>query len=145
MQIIEAKKSHTVVVPPGKYVLGDPCYCFPGKGTVDHWEILGESCDWWQDNPVATIEVDGVTYHVLGFSTKYGDGSYYDNYGREYAVDAGMIGLVPYELFKAVGGEVMDGIHHAVEFKASAICTDDDGDMHFGKYHINTQETCYDE
>jgi hypothetical protein len=136
---IETKKHYTVVVPPGKYVLGDPCYCFSGTNAIDHWEVLGESCNWWQDHPIASIQLDGIIYDVLAFSTKYGDGTYLDNMGREYSVDAGLIGLVPYELFKAVGGELMDRMHYVVEFKASAMCTDNDGDMRFGKYHINTQ------
>jgi hypothetical protein len=92
-----------------------------------------------------TIDLNGTTYYVLAFGTKYGDGTYLDNMGREYGVDAGIIGLVPYELFKAVGGELMDRMHYVVEFKASAMCTDNDGDMRFGKYHINTQGYADDE
>lgn len=124
-------------VPPGKYVLGDPCYCFPNH---DDWIALGDSCGWFEDSPVGIITFNGTTYNVLGFHTKYGDGTYNDNQGNRYPVDAGMIGLVPYELASSNGTEFDPDLHQLVEFKHGVICTSNDGDLWFGKYHIDTTD-----
>ena len=126
-----------VQVNPGKYVLGDPCYCFPNH---DLWLALGESCVWFEDSPVGMITFNGTTYNVLGFHTKYGDGTYGDNQGNQYPVDAGLLGLVPLELAEALGVEFDADLHQIVEFKHGATCTCDDGDMWFGGHHINTSD-----
>ena len=129
-------------VPPGKYVLGDPCYCFPNH---EDWIALGDSCGWFEDSPVGIITFNGTTYNVLGFHTRYGDGTYNDNQGNRYPVDAGMIGLVPYELASSNGTEFNEELHQLIEFKHGAICTSNDGDLWFGKYHIDTNDTDEDE
>lgn len=78
----------SVVVPAGKYVLGDPCYSVPDA----LWLPLLKSCDYFV-NPIGTV--NGV--NVLAFSTMYGDGEYRASNGENYPVDAGLIGLVPYD------------------------------------------------
>ena len=64
---------------------GDPCYAVPDQFWMD---LLG-SCDFFSD----TLEgnVNGFTVYSAG--TMYGDGTYSDNKGRQFPVDAGMIGL----------------------------------------------------
>lgn len=114
-----------VVVPAGKYVLGDPCYSIS-----DGWVDLLHTCDFFND-PIGTLR----GHQVLGFQTCYGDGCYADQDGNEYPVDAGLIGLVPCELAVT---HVTDGTR-IVEFAHDTICTNDDGDMHFGHIHIDTR------
>lgn len=83
-----------VTVAPGEYVLGDPCYTVP----EDLWVPLLQSAEFFIPRAVGAVESGGVTYQVMAFGTKYGDGLYHDQYGQEYAVDAGLIGLVPLSL-----------------------------------------------
>lgn len=73
----------------GTYYVGDPCYifdkswdkiltetgCFSGD---DEYTLFGEQC-------------------AIG-GTAYGDGCYMDNFGQQYWVDAGLIGILPISL-----------------------------------------------
>ena len=121
-----------VIVPPGKYVLGDPCYVVP----QEDWQPLLESCDYF-NLPVGLCK----GFQVLGFSTKYGDGTYADNQHRHYPVDAGLIGLVPIEYAIGVDPE----LSQVVEFKNSTTCTrTSDGVLTFGNIVINT-DSSYEE
>jgi hypothetical protein len=120
-------KIDTVYVPAGTYVLGDPCYVVPN----DDWIKLLESCEYFK-RPVG---ISGG-YEVLAFGTKWGDGCYLDNKGREYPVDAGLIGLVPiaYADLTQTNGE-----HVIVEFKTMTPCIQkDNGKLMFGEVVIDT-------
>ena len=79
-----------MTLPAGKYYVGDLCYVLHSE-----WN---EVCD-------LTIRGDGVAVLDGEFqlsdgrrfaihSTAYGDGEYYDDRGRSYGVDAGVIGCV---------------------------------------------------
>lgn len=78
---------------PGTYLVGDLCYVMHPQ-----WkEVCGLmfACD---DNRVLHGEfnlANGVRFSVQ--STAYGDGTYYDDEGREYPVDAGLIGCIRVE------------------------------------------------
>lgn len=78
-------------LPPGEYVVGDPCYSIPD----DKWHAWLRAADY--TNPsrehVLVAEVNG--HLCVGVSTFYGDGSYPDNMGNLHPVDAGLLGLVP--------------------------------------------------
>ena len=75
-------------LPAGEYYMGDPCYVID----EDLWDKF---CDvYFQGEGV--FEFEG--HQVFAVSTAYGDGSYTDNLGNEYGVDAGMIGLIPLAL-----------------------------------------------
>lgn len=87
--------------PAGKYYIGDPCYVFGddvwSKG-CDQMFDQGRSVD--KDSGGVLVEVvgdNGKTYRWWQADTDYGDGVYKDQYGHEYGVDAGCIGIVPYE------------------------------------------------
>ena len=121
-----------VMVPAGKYVLGDPCYVVP----KDHWDKLLSSCDYF-NQPIG--EVEG--YQVLGFSTCWGDGIYADNYRRYYPVDAGLIGLVPFSDTL----EIDPTLSHIVEFTYDTLCTCSPvGMLRFGSIYIDTDESYED-
>jgi hypothetical protein len=81
-----------VTVPAGEYFLGDPCYAVHDAD----WMPLLHSCGFFQDKPVGTVR----GHQVLGFGTRWGDGTYHDQDGHEYSVDAGLIGLVPLALWR---------------------------------------------
>lgn len=112
-----------VTIPAGRYYLGDPCYVIRD----DDWMPLLENSDYFR-NPVG--KVGG--HDILAFSTKHGDGTFYDQHKNEYDVDAGLIGLVPV----AYGGKQHE--NREVEFKSQTLCWSDDGVLHFGGITINT-------
>lgn len=146
---IDKSRNGLAAVPAGKYVLGDPCYSVPDK----LWHKLLDSCGIFgceaNGSCVGKIEVDGKTYHVLGFGTAYGDGSYRGSDGNVYCVDAGMIGLVPYDLAimkKDWQENYLDvGIVQVVEFTDPVMCKNDGGDMEFGHIKIETDYCADDE
>ena len=73
------------------FVIGDICYIL-GDGLYHNF--WGDECGY-EDGIFQTVE-GGLRFGVG--STAYGDGLYYDDAGREYPVDAGVIGIVPLEL-----------------------------------------------
>ena len=75
-----------ITVPAGTYWLGDPCYAVPESD----WLPLLETCDYF-NQPVGSL----AGFSVYASGTAYGDGCYSDEHGREFGVDAGLIGLVP--------------------------------------------------
>ena len=74
---------------PGTYYVGDLCYVMHPQWT----EVCGLM--FATDGGVLDGEfnlANGVRFSVQ--STAYGDGTYYDSEGREYPVDAGLIGCI---------------------------------------------------
>ena len=75
-------------LPPGQYVLTDPCY------VIEDWDEFLDP--FWETGKGGVFEFKGKK--CAAFSTKYGDGYYTSNNGIGLGVDAGMIGLIPLEL-----------------------------------------------
>jgi hypothetical protein len=123
----------SVVVPPGKYVLGDPCYSVPSE----RWDVACDTSDCFSRAVAKVYE-----HHVLGFSTKWGDGVYRGSDGFRYGVDAGLIGLVPWELAKDNFDPELSTI---IEYTRETVVTNDDGLMNFGKVIIDTNDSGFDE
>ena len=121
----------SIIVPAGRYYLGDPCYVIRDND----WIPLLENCNYFIDQPVGYIG----GYEIVAFSTKHGDGVYFDKGGRKYGVDAGLIGLVPV----AYGGR--EHQNREVEFESPTLCWNDDGVLHFGRITINTNLVSEDE
>lgn len=71
----------------GRYFLGDPCYVI----TSEKWR---EVCDKSSKSDI--FEISNIELFMSG--TKYGDGSYEDNFGNEYGVDSGTLGCIPLQL-----------------------------------------------
>ena len=76
-------KSFKAEFGAGNYFIGDPCYTLRD----DLYEKWGEENNY---------DDGDYGYFAVG-STKYGDGTYYDNFNREYGVDAGILGVVNME------------------------------------------------
>lgn len=130
MRVIETKY-RKVVVPAGKYFLGDPCYAVPNR----LWDALLGSSKFFA-HPVG--EVEG--HKVLAFNTAYGDGVYEDQFQNEFPVDAGLIGLVPEALVDkdefAKNYPSIPGIW--VKYDYETTCETDGKNLSFGKHHIKT-------
>lgn len=131
-----------VTVPPGVYVVGDPCYAVPR----DRWMEWLEASDYTVQSRehVLCADLDGRT--CVGVSTAFGDGEYPDNLGHSYGVDAGLIGLVPIELVDRSTWSY--GEHHMpviMTFDKPVTCYYDDGTIHLGDVVIKTGDDARDE
>jgi hypothetical protein len=117
-----------VLVPQGSYVIGDPCYAVPDKD----WDGLLQSCNYFE-SPIGYVKDGMQKFPVLGFGTKWGDGSYRGTDGRVYDVDAGLIGLVPVELVKNLAE------HTILVLNKDTLCVNDgSGKLTFGHITIET-------
>lgn len=114
----------------GKYIVGDPCYFFSDKDHSEWREFLNTN-DFSNNAYGKLVESD---IEVLVFPTAYGDGSYFDQDGREYLVDSGQIGMIQY-----ISGDVPHG-SHLIEFPPGLIpCKNKAGILQFGHIHIDTE------
>lgn len=119
-----------VMIPAGRYVIGDPCYSVPD----DRWIEWLEAADFTEvDRGVLYAEIDG--YPIVGISTLHGDGEYHSSEGHSLGVDAGLIGLVPEEFaVNNIGGQPS-----VVEFSVPVLCRyEENGVIHLGHIEINT-------
>jgi hypothetical protein len=135
--ILDKKGTHQLGTkaqfPAGTYYIGDLCY----NKTID-----------WEEFCRLTIEdqecYDGIFQLKDGrflatYGTAYGDGTYYDNWGRAYWVDAGLIGIIPCE----EGTEIEGGLVRT--FSEPFIVKGGNGVMHFGPIRIDTKGEPSDE
>lgn len=111
----------SVTMPAGQYWVGDPCYAVPNE----RWQKWLEAADYENAVRFLLAELDG--HPVLGIGTAYGDGLYTDDQGRDYPVDAGLIGVVPVE----VARPDVTGMH-LVDFEDDFECRYDDGTIVLG-------------
>ena len=78
---------------PGTYYVGDLCYVMHPQ-----WREVCDLMFATKDNGTLDGEfnlANGVRFALHG--TAYGDGVYYDEQGRKYPVDAGLIGCIRVE------------------------------------------------
>ena len=125
----------TSVFPPNKYCIVDLCYVLK-----NHWD---EFCSKTiKGDEVLDGEFDISGARVVSFVTAYGDGTYHDNHGREYSVDAGLIGMVSVEDLEKLGytswAEDVDGLGNVVEFSKVFRCYNDSGVLVFGDVRVDT-------
>jgi len=115
----------------GTYYIGDLCYVMS-----DRWdEFCSLTCS---GNNVLDGEfnlADGTRFAT--FTTKYGDGTYRDEQGNEYPVDAGLIGCInvkditPSELENLSSGRVIEFVQDFSTFSAGGV-------LRFGSVCIDT-------
>jgi len=124
-----------MAMPAGTYYVGDLCYVMN-----DAWDevcgltIKGHDCLEGE----FTLK-DGRRFAM--YSTKYGDGVYYDQDGGSYSVDAGSIGCILMSDIKDPNPFVKGGQEKffGSEFSTSAIA----GTIHFGAVAIDTGGSDY--
>lgn len=100
-------------LPAAAYWCADPCYLIQCDGGNDRWMAWLEACDYRNNHALLDGLVDG--HRVVAASTAHGDGVYEDQEGRDYPVDAGLIGVVPAALW--TGAAAPFGAH-LIEFPA---------------------------
>lgn len=86
-------------LPAGDYYVGDLCYVLGDRGgNQDWWSAFVK---WMFDGDPSGRQHEGpIVYDGIPLSfhgTRHGDGMFYDQEGRNYPVDAGMIGVVSCE------------------------------------------------
>ena len=129
-------------LPAGAYIVGDPCYAFPDQGD---WMALLESGGLNDPDGMPRIMECDLPERRLSFTasgTSYGDGTYTDQFGNQYAVDAGLIGVVP---AFAPGVEADSELVQIVEFDEPFTVEYDEGVITIGRLIINTGEEELDE
>jgi len=93
---------------PGQYYLGDICYVLKDDIYKDIW---GKQYKYEEGCFEASVQKKHLTVcqeeltvlekeSFAVASTAWGDGEYQDGQGRKYGVDAGVIGIVPFSMWK---------------------------------------------
>lgn len=129
--------TNKVPIAAGRYFVGDPCYTAGRDDTA--WQK-------WVDVTMQDDRVDLLTgtyngYPVIGAGTAYGDGTFYDQYGNQYPVDAGLIGVVSAELIDRmnVSEDEYAGLGRFVDFEKDTVLErTDDGTIIIGDLVIVT-------
>ena len=127
------------MMPAGRYYVGDLCYVMTDK----EWDqfcsitIKGNQClDGEFEMP------DGRKFATYG--TAWGDGCYRDQYGNEYAVDAGLIGCIRVEDIRAEKYDKIEDLGTIHEFTSDFVTSGGRGDrswegtIQFGRIAIET-------
>jgi hypothetical protein len=121
------------MMPAGKYYIGDLCYVM----TDAEWEefcsitIKGSRC---LDGEFELK--DGRRFATYG--TAYGDGSYHDQYGHTYSVDAGLIGCIRAEDIRADKYDNLLDLGAVQEFAGAFATSEHEGQIQFGHVIIDT-------
>ena len=113
----------------GKYYVGDLCYVLGDKNGFDWGRVLSETGFLGHyapgtkdrldpDENTGRFRLKGAKF--FSSSTAHGDGCYPDDEGRQYGVDAGLIGCFP---MSALGDNPQTDGGHVVEFAAPFDCS----------------------
>lgn len=142
-----------MILKPGKYWIGDPCYVVPDY----QWSPFLEISEYG-----GTGETVFEGYTMFVFSTAYGDGTYQlsnRKTGEDLfacGVDAGMLSIIPLEfvekfhpqnvLENGVEGSNFKNSGYILEIKEDTIVEEiSRGDIVFGDYTLFTGENIPDE
>lgn len=130
------------MMPAGRYYIGDLCYVM----TDEEWK---ECCNLFfagrDDHGVNDGEFtlkDGRRF--ASYSTAYGDGTYYDQYGHSYSVDAGLIGCILESDIRAEKYENLLDLGNIVDMNTPFVTSggrydkESDGVIQFGTFMIET-------
>lgn len=115
------------MMPAGQYYIGDLCYVMhPQWEEVCHLLFGSDSGEFQLKN--------GVRFAL--YNTKYGDGTYKDQLGNEFPVDAGVIGCILVD-------DIADPeaiVTKAFKFNEPFETSNEGGIITFGHVEINTGE-----
>jgi hypothetical protein len=91
----------TFILPAGTYWIGDPCYPFPNDGPKsDEWSNALDATNFFE-KPHCNLG----PIQVLANDTSHGDGTYTGSDGNGYAVDAGLLGIMPESTVDYLGND----------------------------------------
>lgn len=146
---MRGQESDHVWFAPGTYYIGDPCYVIPN----DEWMEYLDTYPKYPPPDPGYGWIDGIAVNYKGHKcwhsgTAYGDGSYHDNEGCEYGVDAGIIGIIPLAVCdpKQVEDIETNGLGRIVKFpNRFKVYVEADCTFHFGHLSIVTDGSDYEE
>lgn len=126
-------------MPAGTYVICDLCYVMTNEEWEDFCEI---TTDGYKCLSGEFQMPDGRKFAT--YKTAYGDGEYYDQLGKRYCVDAGLIGCIKVEDIRANKYDDIErlGTIHRFGFEFATGCTN--GIIRFGHVEIDTDPTDYE-
>lgn len=113
----------------GKYWVGDLCYLITGPKWNSVCEFLGDGSQMRE----GIFTLDGHEGAIFG--TAYGDGIYHDQFGNQYGVDSGTLGIFPAGLIDSKWAGLGTIFDFAEEFSVDCV----DGEMRFGHLRIPTK------
>jgi hypothetical protein len=127
-----------MTMPAGRYYVGDLCYVMH-----DRWdEFCSLTCS---GNNVLDGEFnlkDGTRFAT--FTTRWGDGCYYDEQGNDYPVDAGLIGCINVrDIAVSEFGNIVNG--RVFEFDKDFAVSSENGVIRIGNVVIDTDAEDIDE
>jgi len=127
------------MMPAGTYYIGDLCY-------VMH-DVWDEFCDLTITKDHVCVQDGEMTLHGKRFatySTMYGDGVYHDKQGKEYGVDAGLIGCIHVDCISVEEHKNLD-LGHVHKFdRPFRTGRSMDGTIYFGDVEIHTGDCAFD-
>lgn len=82
-------------LPAGRYYIGDPCYVIE--------EDWNDFCTTISTLKKSSDYFDFKGYTIFVSNTCWGDGCYYDNFGHQFPVDAGIIAAIHQDLCQTNG------------------------------------------
>lgn len=132
------------MMPAGKYYVGDLCYVM----TDEEWEQLctltAPRMGTWGKSTQGEFELaDGRKFTC--YDTKWGDGTYYDDIGHTYSVDAGLIGCILVSDIKANKYDNLLDLGAILEFDEDFVTSEHEGKIQFGYIVIDTDPIYEDE
>lgn len=119
------------------FYVGDPCYVLSDEIYRNFW---GEVCNW--KDGIYSVPTTEEQFAISG--TAYGDGEYFDEYGRAYGVDSGTLSIIPLELVEDIN-EAKD-CGYVTEKPGSVDFCFYNGlftlDFEYEKFTIDTNDSC---
>ena len=123
------------MMSPGQYYVGDLCYVLE-----DRWnEVCDIICQRNESGNLNEGEFslsDGTKFAV--YRTKWGDGVYQDQHGKNYPVDAGIIGCVAVKNIMAESHNAGCALGQVFKFDFDFTTYTNDSIIHFGHVLIDT-------
>lgn len=130
-QFIGDGNRNSITMPAGNYWIGDLCYVMGDK-----WDRFCDITISGHDVKYGIHDIDGT--QVVFFGTKYGDGVYNDRSGKQYPVDAGLIGAIKVDDITDPDASISNG--HIHKFETPWVVDEHDGVIEFGDVIINTAD-----
>ena len=123
-------------LPAGQYWIGDPCYVLHAEWSeICNDFFFATRNDHGCNEGEFTMKNGGRIF--IG-NTAYGDGYYHDNFNNGYGVDAGCIGIVPFDIIDQTDKLNDIRLGTVVNFDEDFEVSVDKGIFQFGNIVIDT-------
>ena len=126
-----------MTMPAGKYYVGDLCYVMDH----DEWHQVCARTPYGEKIADGEFELDDGRRFAI-YSTRWGDGGYYDQYGHTYSVDAGSIGCILMSDIRANKYDNLLDLGAILEFAEPFETGSQGGQIEVGHVIIDTDPAC---